>query len=314
VDDLHWADLSSTDLLSYAGLRCGSLPVIFLGTYRPSDLLLSRHPFREVKLELQARRLAKEIDLTSFRPQDVEAFIGLEFPSNCFPPRFGDSVWKQTEGVPLFVSDLLHHLNDTGLIACENCSWRLTCPLADIRNTLPDSVRGMVERKIGRLDVRLRALAEAASVQGAEFHSAVLSRVTGIDAAEVEAALEVLAQSHRLVRFEREDEFPDGTFTLRYAFSHALYQNTLFAGIRPTRRAALSADVAETLPSSSRRPRKTSRGFRPIVKPWTLPCEPSRTRKECREALACAGCFTGRCNSPEPGRRSRSTKTRFPTS
>ena len=49
------------------------------------------------------------------------------------------------------------------------------------------------------------------------------------------------------MRFEREEEFPDGTFTLRYAFSHALYQNALFAGIRPTRRAALSAEVAEAL-------------------------------------------------------------------
>jgi tetratricopeptide (TPR) repeat protein len=247
VDDLHWADLSSTDLLSYAGLRCGSLPVVILGTYRPSDLLLSGHPFREVKLELQARRLAKEIDLTSFRPQDVKAFIELEFPSNCFPPGFGDSVWKQTEGIPLFVSDLLHHLSDAGLIACQDDSWGLTCPLPEIQNTLPDSVRGMVERKIGRLDARLRALSEAASVQGAGFHSAVLSRVTGIEPAEVEAALEVLAQSHRLVRFEREEEFPDGTFTLRYAFSHALYQNALFAGIRPTRRAALSAEVADAL-------------------------------------------------------------------
>ena len=247
VDDLHWADLSSTDLLSYAGLRCGSLPVVILGTYRPSDLLLSRHPFREVKLELQARRLVKEIDLTCFQPQEVEAFIELEFPSNCFPPGFGDSVWKMTEGIPLFVSDLLHHLSDAGLIACQDDSWGLACPLPEIQNTLPDSVRGMVERKIGRLDARLRALSEAASVQGSEFHSAVLSGVTGINAVEVEAALEVLAQSHRLVRFEREEELPDGTFTLRYAFSHALYQNALFGGIRPTRRAALSAEVAEAL-------------------------------------------------------------------
>ena len=247
VDDLHWADLSSTDLLSYAGLRCGSLPVVILGTYRPSDLLLSRHPFLEVKLELQTRRLAKEIDLTSFRPQDVAVFIDREFPSNCFPPGFGESVWKQTEGIPLFVSDLLHHLSDAGLIALQDGSFSLACPLPEIQNALPASVRGMVERKIGRLDARLRALAEAASVQGAEFHSAVLSRVTGINAAEVEAALEVLGDSHRLVRFEREEEFPDGTFTLRYAFSHVLYQNALFAGIRPTRRAALSAEVAEAL-------------------------------------------------------------------
>jgi tetratricopeptide (TPR) repeat protein len=247
VDDLHWADLSSTDLLSYAGSRCGSLRVVILGTYRPSDLLLSRHPFLEVKLELQARRLAKEIDLTSFRPQEVEAFIEREFPSNCFPPGFRDSVWRQTEGIPLFVSDLLHHLSEAGLIARQNECWGLMCPLPEMQNTLPDSIRGMVERKIGRLDARLRTLSEAASIEGAEFHSAVLSRVTGMNAAEVEAALEVLSKSHRLVRLDREEEFPDGTFTLRYAFSHALYQNALFEGIGPTRRAALSAEVAEAL-------------------------------------------------------------------
>jgi tetratricopeptide (TPR) repeat protein len=247
VDDLHWADLSSTDLLSYAGLRCGSLPVLILGTYRPSDLLLSRHPLRGVKLELQARRLAKEIELRSFRPEDVESLIEMEFPSNCFPVGFADSVWKKTEGIPLFVSALLHHLRDAGLIAFAGDSWRLTCPLPEIQTTLPDSVLGMVERKIGRLDATVRALAEVGSVQGAGFDSAVLSRVTGVKAAEVEVALESLAQSHRLARFEREEELPDGTFTLRYAFSHALYQNALFAGIPPTRRAELSGAVAEAL-------------------------------------------------------------------
>ena len=105
----------------------------------------------------------------------------------------------------------------------------------------------MVERKIGRLDAKLRASVGGCERSGRRipFGSAVARH--GINAAEVEAALEVLAHSHRLVRFEREEEFPDGTFTLRYAFSHALYQNELFAGIRPTRRAALSAEVAEAL-------------------------------------------------------------------
>ena len=247
VDDLHWADLSSTDLLLYSGLRSGSLPVLIVATYRPSDLLLPRHPFLDVKLELKARRLAKEIDLASFRPRDVEAFIEREFPSNRFPPGFTDAVWKQTEGIPLFISDLLHDLSGAGSVALQNDSWTLTCPLPEIQHTLPDSIRGMVERKIGRLDAGLRTISEVASIQGAEFHSAVLSRVTGIKAAEVEAALELWAKSHRLVRFEREEEFPDGTFTQRYAFAHALYQNALFEAIGPTRRAALSAEVAEAL-------------------------------------------------------------------
>ena len=133
------------------------------------------------------------------------------------------------------------------MIARQDDSWGLTCPLPEIQNTLPDSVRGMVERKIGRLDAdcaqfrRLQAFRAPNSIRQCCRASRESMR------RRLKPHWKFWRQSHRLVRFEREEEFPDGTFSLRYAFSHALYQNALFASIRPTQRAAMSDKVAEAL-------------------------------------------------------------------
>jgi predicted ATPase len=71
----------------------------------------------------------------------------------------------------------------------------------------------------------------------------VLSR----DAAEVEERLDELDRMHAFVRLVREYEFPDRTLTLHYCFVHVLYQNALYASLRPTRRASLGAAVAQAL-------------------------------------------------------------------
>ena len=98
----------------------------------------------------------------------------------------------------------------------------------------------MIQRKFDQLSVDDRHLLMAAGVQGPEFDSAVVAGVLGRDAAEVEERLDFLDRVHGLVRLVREHEFPDRTLTLRYRFVHVLYQNALYATLRPTRRASSS--------------------------------------------------------------------------
>src|SRR5437764_13924485 len=117
----------------------------------------------------------------------------------------------------------------------------------DLRRDLPESVRAMIQRKIDQLGGDDRRLLVAAGVQGYEFDSAVVARVLGRDAGEVEDRLDELDRVHAFVRPVREQEFPDRTLTLRYRFVHVLYQNTLYASLRPARRASLSAAVAQAL-------------------------------------------------------------------
>ncbi len=247
IDDVHWADVSTVDLLSYVIPHCGSLPVLVMATYRPSDMMLANHPFLEAKLEMQTRRLCTELELGSLQREDIEKYIDAEFPGNKFPAEFAAAIGRRTEGSPLFLADLLRDLRTADLVSNEAGYWLLARPVAEIEGTLPDSVRGMIARKIGRLSENHRRLLESASIQGLEFDSAVLAQVVGLDVGDIEDSLQSLAERHRIIRFIGQQDFPDSALSLRYAFSHALYQESLYAGIRPTRRATLSGTTAAVL-------------------------------------------------------------------
>ena len=106
---------------------------------------------------------------------------------------------------------------------------------------------GMVGLKIAKLTHDDRRLLTAGSVQGRDFHSALVANVLGLDEIVVEERLEELDQVHRLIRLIGEHEFSDATLTLRWRFVHALYQNTLYESLRPTQRVAMSNAVAQAM-------------------------------------------------------------------
>ena len=247
LDDLHWADASTVDLLAYIGSKCAALRLLLVLTYRPTDLLLSKHPFAPVKQDLQARGVCREIALELLTRQDVERYLALEFPQHRFPDELAALIHARTEGNPLFMVDLLRHLRDRQVLAQEQGRWVLAQTLPDLQRELPESVRSMIERKIAQLGEEDRRLLVAASVQGFEFEAAVVARALALDAADVEEQLERLERVHAFVRLVGEHEFPDRTLTLRYRFVHVLYQNALYASLRPTRRVSLSAAVAQAV-------------------------------------------------------------------
>ena len=248
LDDLHWADVSTIDLLAYIGGKLGSLRMLIIATYRPSDLLLAKHPFAETKLVLQERGVCRDVAVTFLTSADVELYLTQEFPEHRFPPEFALLIHGKTEGSPLFMVDLIRYLVNRGVIAeGEQGRWSLAESVPTIEHELPESVRSMIQRKIDQLSDGQRRLLAAASVQGQEFDSAVVARALEMDTAEVEEQLEVLERVHLFVRRIGEHEFPDSQLTLRCAFVHALYQNALYAALAPSRRTSLSAAVAGTL-------------------------------------------------------------------
>jgi predicted ATPase len=247
IEDLHWADVSTIDILNYVAGRFAELRVLLLTSYRPSDMTLAKHPFLAVVQDLQSRALFEEIPLAFLEPRDVAWYLALQFPANQFPPDFAAAIHAKTEGSPLFMVDLVRYLRDTGGLVEENGFWRLARSMPDVPRDLPESVRGMIARKIERVPEADRRLLLAASVQGHEFDSTTVAEATGIDPGEVEDRLEALERVHVFVRRGDEHEFPDRTLTLRYTFVHVLYQNVLFASLQPTRRVALSRSLAASL-------------------------------------------------------------------
>jgi predicted ATPase/predicted Ser/Thr protein kinase len=247
LDDVHWADLSTVDLLAYLGNRCARLRLLLVLTYRPADLMLSQHAFGPVKLELQGRGLCREVALPFLSRADLDRYLSLTFPEHGFPDEFAAVIHARTGGNPLFIVDLLRYLRDRGILVESRQGWALAQAVPAFQSELPESVRSMIRRKIDQLSEADRQLLKAATVQGQEFDSAVVARVLGREAAELEERLEILERVHAVVRLVRTQEFPDRTLTLRYGFVHGLYQNTLYASLQPTRKAAWSAAAALAL-------------------------------------------------------------------
>ena len=247
LDDLHWADTSTIDLLAYLATKFTELRLLVIATYRPSDLRLSKHPFLLLKLDLEARGECRDMEVRFLTPNEIESYLASEFPANRFPLNFAKQLHARTEGNPLFLVNLVADLRDRQIISVQEGHWVLRTSLDSAELALPASIRSMIDRKRAKLSEEHQRLLSAASVQGYEFDSAVLADVLGLDIGEVEERLAVLEQIHRLVAVAGETDFPDGTASSHYRFVHILYQNSFFNQLTPARRRTLSIAVATAL-------------------------------------------------------------------
>jgi predicted ATPase len=246
-DDVHWSDHATVDLLAHVGRQCRSLRLLVIVTYRPTEILLGFHPFRRTKLQLQARGECTERRLAFLGRHDVARYLDLAYPNHAFPIELAEQIHVRTEGSPLFMAAMLEYLSERGVLAQVDGTWRAVRELPDFSRELPESIRGAIDRKIEQLDDEARRLLAAASVQGQEFDSAVVADALGRSGAEVEERLQTLARVHGLVRPLREQVFPEGTFSQRYRFVHALYRHALCDNLPPTRRAAIASALAAAL-------------------------------------------------------------------
>jgi len=274
IDDLHWADVSTVDLLSYLAGRFPNTAILVVVTYRPSDLQLVRHPFLQLKPDLQSRGLCRELELAFLTLADIDAYLALMFPGHRFPEDFPQLILSKTEGSPLFMADLVRYLRDGGVIRDDPEGWVLAQAMPDLERVLPESVRGMIERKVGQLGDEDRGLLVAASVQGYEFDSAVVAKALAREPLDIETRLEEMERVHALVRLMEERELPDRSPSLRFRFVHALYQNALYATLRATRRTQLHTAVAGALEALSAD--KTADVAQELAMLWEGAREPAR--------------------------------------
>ncbi len=247
LEDIHWADASTVDLLAYVLTRLGSSRLLTIITFRPSELQLAQHPFLALKLDLQTRGVARELPLAFLTENEVRAVLALKFPGSALPPEVARLIHSRTEGNPLFVADVAEYLRVKEVVRESNGVWDITGTLPDLERDLPESMRSMVQRKIGQISEDDNALLVAASVQGHNFDSGVVAAATGRDPADVEERLVDLERIYTLVFRRDEHEFADGTLTTRYRFVHVLYQNVLYSSLSVSRRVQLSKAVGETL-------------------------------------------------------------------
>jgi tetratricopeptide (TPR) repeat protein len=239
IDDLQWADVATVDALSHLASRVPRMRVLMVVTYRQHELTQSRHPFGQLRAELIARGHLQEVQVRLLALDDVRQYVRSAFGKAEVPSDLPAFVFRKTEGNPLFMTDLVRYVRETGIRADAGSA-----------GDVPDSLRGLIERMMQSVDAGLRQILSIAAVQGYEFDSATLARVNGSPPADVEELLRAAEQVHGIVTLVDESELPDGALSLRYGFVHVLYQDALYVAIPPSRRIAWARQIAETLVAS----------------------------------------------------------------
>ncbi len=247
IDDVQWVDESTADALGYLAMRLDRIGIVLLCAYRPEELASTSHPFRTLKLDLQARGICTDLAVPFLSRDDVAVFLEVELGGEPFPTELAAVLHARTEGNPLFLTDLVRDMRARGTLVSGEEGWHLARPVPEVEAEWPESVRSMVERAIARVSEEEAKVLTAGSVQGAEFDSATLARSLALDAAEVEERLDRAGRTRGLVRRLGEARLPSGEATTRYAFVHVLYQNAFYATLSRGRRAALSGRVADAL-------------------------------------------------------------------
>lgn len=247
LEDLHWADPSSVDLLRHLSQRINSQRLLIAGTFRPEDIERSNHPLKSYKAEMQAHRLCEEVALSSLDRDHIAEYLNATFTPNDFPPDLAAMIHDKTEGHPLFAINLLQYLSERGDIGKTNAHWSLSRPLSELDLEAPESVRSMISKKIDSLAAEERRTLQYASVEGAEFLSTVVASLLDVDEVDLEERMANLEKTHRLIVTRGEEELPDGSLATRYRFAHALYQNFLYADLVNKRRVMLHRQAGEQL-------------------------------------------------------------------
>ncbi|MGX2030586.1 MULTISPECIES: AAA family ATPase [Methylocaldum] len=240
IDDLHWGDYATVDLISLLGRRSSPAQLFVIATYRPVDVSLTQHPIKRIRHELQARGLCAELALCGLGEDEIKEYLVSRYPEEGGHETLSSSIYRWTEGHPFFMVNLVEHLVDLG---------RLTSSSYDTGSKLaiPDNLLEMIDAQIDRLSASERRLLEMASVFGVEWSAALLAAVSGEDLATIELCCDELRRRGQMLKSCGADEWADGIMAGRYGFRHSLYREILYRRLAPGRRMQLHRSTGECL-------------------------------------------------------------------
>jgi DNA-binding winged helix-turn-helix (wHTH) protein/tetratricopeptide (TPR) repeat protein len=243
TEDLHWSDHATVRLIDHIARRRSPARLMWLASFRLAEVIAENHPLKGLRHELRLHRLCDEIVLDSFSEQEVADYIGSRVPGTAFSEAFVRSLHDHTDGLPLFVANVIDDLVLQGVVE----SGAAAPDAASAIWQVPENLAGVIEKQIARLPEDKRAILEAASVCGMEFRSQTIAEVLAQDAARVgEQCDELVRQQHWITHVDIGG-LADGTLGARYVFRHALYRHVFYQRIGPMTRAQLHRKVADSM-------------------------------------------------------------------
>lgn len=275
VEDVHWIDPTSMDLLTRAIGAIQRMPALLVITARP-DFNSTWSESNQVMV-LTLSRLS--------RRQSVELLVSTA-GGKALPLEVEQMILAKTEGVPLYVEELTDSVIKSRLLIEEPHAFRLKAPLKDF--TIPDSLQALLTERIDRLGLA-KEIAQIGAALGREFGYELLRELVDVAERELEDGLQALCASGLMVQ---EGEIP----LAKYVFRHALIQDAAYSILPKAARRTLHLRIAQSLETkfaerTAREPELLAHHYEqaglisPAIKYWFLAAQRDATRSVHIEAL-----------------------------
>lgn len=233
LDDLHWADQPSIDLMQHLAQSSRATRLLLVGTYREGEIG-PRHPLEAALRDLSREELVDTVRLRRLESDETSKLIAATLGDRSAAPELVSVIQGRAEGNPFFTQQLVKFLVERGDLRQADGRWTGSSVAG---GAIPDSVRSVIEQRMARLGKGTQELLKEASVLGQTFRFRILEKLSGQEEVEIESCLEE-ASSRGLVVETQGDQ---------YAFDHVLTQQALYADLPSHKKRRLHLAAAEAM-------------------------------------------------------------------
>jgi DNA-binding SARP family transcriptional activator/predicted ATPase len=231
LDDLHWADLATLDLLHHLGHEAARGRVWLVCTYRPEETPPA-HPLTRVRQALTRAGLAQHVQLPPLEPHDVQTLAAWVSDD----PRLAAFLGRESGGSPFVLGEIVRTLQETGqLLLTAHGKWTLTGDLAG--TLLAARVEDLTLQRVARLPEPARGWLDFAAIIGERFSPVFLAEVVGEPLAALTPCLQLWQTSRLLI--------PDAQG--RLGFTHDKIQAAILHALPPSTRKLIHERIGQTM-------------------------------------------------------------------
>jgi class 3 adenylate cyclase/regulation of enolase protein 1 (concanavalin A-like superfamily)/tetratricopeptide (TPR) repeat protein len=232
LEDLHWTDELSLDLIHLLMDELMSHPIMLVCVYRPEQ------GHNVIRLSNSAQRKCPDrytkINIDKLSSSESRRLVSELLAIDNLPDSVRDMIISKSEGNPFFIEEVIRSLMERGLVYKENERWKANDDIIELE--VPDTIQSVLLERIDRLEAEAKYVLQCASVIGRLFKYNLLDHIT-----QKQKELDKYLDEFE----ERDLAYQERTVPeMEYAFKHALTQDATYQGILEQRRMAFHRNVA----------------------------------------------------------------------
>ena len=222
TEDLHWSDRATIQLVDYIARRRGSARLMWLASFRLTEVVALDHPLNPLRHELRLHDLCEEIVLDPFSESEVADYVAGRSPAIAIDETFVRALHERTDGLPLFVASITSEMSARaaqggGPVAPEQVA----------KIAVPENLAAIIEHYIAKLESGQRTVLSAAAVCGVQFRVNTIAAALERDPASVDDICDKLVREQIwLVGAHAEES--SGLAGSSYSFRHALFRQVQY--------------------------------------------------------------------------------------